>query len=168
MTDRVDSFRYLDFINRKLVQHWAAAPPPADIPWTPLARPLAGCTVALLSTAAVVYRGDPPFDEEGERRDPWWGDPSYRVIPAHATEADVSFHHLHVDPTPAQEDLDVVLPLRRLAEAQAAGRIGRVAPSHYSIMGYILQPDELLGTSAPAIAAGLRNEEVDVALLVPV
>lgn len=168
MADRVDSFRYLDFVNRQLVKHWTAREPSREIPWTPLARPLAECTVALLSTAAIARRDDAPFDQEGERRDPWWGDPTHRVLPSDVTEADVAFHHLHVDPTPAEQDLDVVLPLRRLREAAAAGRIGRVAPSHYSIMGYLLRPEELLRKTVPAIVERMRREEVDAALLVPV
>ncbi len=48
--------------------------------------------------------------------DPWWGDPSYRVIPPGTTERDVRLHHLHIDPRFGQEVLDVVLPMRRLEE----------------------------------------------------
>ena len=40
--------------------------------------------------------------------------------------------------------------------------------SHYSFMGYILQPTELLTSTAPAIAARMAEEAVDIALLVPV
>ncbi len=48
------------------------------------------------------------------------------------------------------------------------GVVGRPAPTHYSFMGYILDPTALMATSAPAIAAGMRDEHVDAALLVPV
>ena len=42
------------------------------------------------------------------------------------------------------------------------------AATHYSFMGYILQPRQLLDSTAPAIAARMADEAVDVALLVPV
>jgi D-proline reductase (dithiol) PrdB len=61
-----------------------------------------------------------------------------------------------------------VLPLRRLQELCADGVVGGVAATHYSFMGYILQPRELLASTAPAIAAGMAEEPVDVAVLVPV
>jgi hypothetical protein len=41
-----------------------------------------------------------------------------------------------------------VLPLRRLQELAADGIVGRAATTHYSFIGYILQPRQLL-TSTP-------------------
>jgi hypothetical protein len=52
-----------------------------EIPWTPLSKPLADSTVALLSSVGLALKTDRPFDQEGERRNPWWGDPSYRILP---------------------------------------------------------------------------------------
>ena len=89
---------------------------PGVIPFTPLARPLRECTVALVSTAGVARNDDRPFDQEGERRNPWWGDPSFRAIPLGTTEKDVRLYHMHIDPRFGESDLDVVLPMRRLAE----------------------------------------------------
>jgi hypothetical protein len=43
---------------------------------------------------------------EGERQNPWWGDPSFRAIPNTATEQDVRINHLHVDTSYAERDLD--------------------------------------------------------------
>jgi len=62
----------------------------------------------------------------------------------------------------------VALPLRRLAEAEAQGQIGRVAPSHYSFMGYLLDPAEFLERSVPAMVERMRAEAVDAAVFVPV
>lgn len=62
----------------------------------------------------------------------------------------------------------MALPLRRLAKAQAEGRIGRVAPSHYSFMGYLLDATEFLDRSVPAMIDRMRAEGVDVAIFVPV
>jgi hypothetical protein len=57
--------------------------------------------------------------------------------------------------------------MRRLEELAAAGVVGRPAPTHYSTMGYILDPEELVGTTAPEIARRMRAERVDAAALFP-
>jgi len=61
-----------------------------------------------------------------------------------------------------------VLPMRRLSELAREGMVGRPAPTHYSTMGYILEPTELVEKTAPAIAASLHEEGVDALVLVPV
>ena len=167
-TRPIDSFRYLSPASAKIVKTMIAMAPRDPVPWTPLPRPLREAAVALVSTAGLSMLADPPFDAEGERQNPWWGDPSYRVIPRTATGADVVASHLHIETAYLQHDLDVALPLRRLAEAEAEGRIGRVAPSHYSFMGYLLDPTEFLERSVPAMIERMRAEEVDAAVFVPV
>lgn len=163
----LDSYRFLDFASRKVMQAWAARQEPGVIPFTPRAKPLRDCTVALLSTAGIARNDDRPFDQEGERRNPWWGDPSYRTIPLGTTEKDIRIYHLHIDPRFGEADLDVVLPMRRLAELAAEGFVGRPAPTHYSTMGYVLGARELVEKTAPAIAERMRAERVDAAALVP-
>jgi D-proline reductase (dithiol) PrdB len=163
----IDSYRFLDFASRQVMKAWASRQHADDIPFTPLTKPLSDCTIALLSTAAVARNDDRPFDQEGERRDPWWGDPSYRVIPSGTSEKDVRIYHLHIDPRFGEADLDVVLPMRRLSDLAQQGLVRRAASRHYSIMGYILDPRVLVGETAPAIAAQMRADGVDAAALVP-
>lgn len=163
----IDSYRFLDFASRQVMKAWAARQEQGDIPFTPLAKPLRECTIALVSTAGIACNNDPPFDQEHERRDPWWGDPSFRVIPLGTTEQDARICHLHIDPRFGQADLDVVLPMRRLTELVQQGIVGRPAARHYSIMGYILDPTVLVQKSAPAIAQLMREDGVDAAALVP-
>ena len=67
-----------------------------------------------------------------------------------------------------EQDLDCVLPLERAGELGAKGFLGDVAATHYSFMGYLLRPETFLETSVPAMIEGLKAEEVDVVLLVPV
>jgi D-proline reductase (dithiol) PrdB len=169
MTTTIDSYRFLDFATRKIIQAWVAreADRARDIPWAPMRKPLSRCTIALVSTAGVARRKDPPFDEAGEQRNPWWGDPSYRRIPLGTTEADVGLHHLHIDRRFGSQDLDVVLPMRRLTELAAEGVVGRPADTHYSIMGYQLRPEALERDTAPAMARDMKREGVDAAALVP-
>ena len=146
---------------------WAGRQRADDIPFTAMTKPLAACMVALVSTAGIARHDDVPFDQERERRDPWWGDPSFREIPLGTTERDVRLYHMHIDPRFGEADLDVVLPMRRLTELSREGVVGGAAPRHYSIMGYILEPTALVTETAPAIAASMRADGVDAAALVP-
>jgi D-proline reductase (dithiol) PrdB len=166
----IDSYRFLDFATRQIMKAWAereAQSTRQPIPWTPLAKPLSECTIALITTAGVARNDDTPFDQEGERRNPWWGDPSYRRIPLGTTERDVKLYHMHIDTRFGQEDLDVVLPMRRLTELAAAGVVSRPARVHYSTMGYQLRTEVLERETAPAIAREMRADGADLAVLIP-
>jgi D-proline reductase (dithiol) PrdB len=165
----IDSYRFLDFATRQIIKAWVnrEVHERRPIPWTPMTRPLAECTVALIATAGVARRDDVPFDQERERQNPWWGDPTYRTIPQGTTEDEVKLYHLHIDPRFGQEDLDVVLPMRRLGELASEGVIGRPADTHYSIMGYQLRPHVLESETATAIAREMKARGVDAAALVP-
>jgi D-proline reductase (dithiol) PrdB len=166
----VDPWRFAgSFIAKVLGAAIPDTPEHPEIPWAPLRKPLEDCKVALVTTAGISMKGDPPFDMEGERRRPTWGDPSWRRLRADATSDAVDVNHLHIDTRYIEADLNVALPVDRLRELVAAGRIGAVAESHYSIMGYQGNDrGELERVSAPAIAQAMVSEEVDIALLAPV
>ncbi len=168
MEKQIDSYRFITGITRRMVKTWVGLEKPRQIPWTPLTKKLSDCTVATIVTAGMALKSDKPFDQEGERRNPWWGDPSFRVIPCDATEQDVSFYHLHINPSYALQDLNCMLPLGLLQELERVGEIGRSAPRHYSIMGYLLNPEQMLRESVPAIIESLHQDRVDAVLLVPV
>lgn len=163
----IDSYRFLDFASRQVMKAWAGRREQGTIPFTPLAKPLSACTVALISTAGIARNDDQPFDQERERREPWWGDPTFRVIPLGTTEQDVRIYHMHIDPRFGEADLDVVLPMRRLMELAQQGIAGQPALRHYSLMGYILAPTVLVEQTAPAIVERMRADGVDAAALVP-
>lgn len=172
LKNQVDSYRFLDHLTKRLVQKWIKLETrrgvPRDIPWTPLAKPLEESRVALVTSAGLALKTDQPFDQEGERRDPWWGDPSFRVLPRMATENDVRLYHMHVDPHLAEQDLNTFFPLQRLLELEENDEIGHSAPHHYSFMGYNLQPQVLLEESVPAMIRHMRQDGIDAAVLVPV
>jgi hypothetical protein len=174
MTHQVDSFRFVDFMTRKVVEGWVekekglSKETPREIPWAPLDRPLSECRVALISSGGIALKTDKPFDGEIERRDPWRSDPSFRILPQTATEEDVEIHHLHIDPNFGHQDLNCVLPLQRLAEFESAGEIGSVAPRHYSFMGYTTDASALLENSVPSMIQCLQEDEVDLVVLVPI
>lgn len=167
ISKQVDSYRFLDRMTKKLVQSWIELATPQEIPWTPLSKPLAESTIALISSAGIALKTDRPFDQEGERRNPWWGDPSFRILPRTLTVGDVKLYHLHIHPCIAEQDLNTFFPLQLLLELEKAGEIGRSAASHYSYMGYILQPKVLLEESTPAMIKHMKAEGVDIVILVP-
>ncbi len=167
MTKTVDSYRFISGITKRMLKNWAGMEQPRPIPWTPLARPLSECTVALLSSAGIALKTDRPFDQEGERRNPWWGDPSFRILPQNATQEDVRLYHLHIDPSYAQQDLNCLFPLQHLQALEQRGRIGRSSPRHYSMMGYLLNPEVLLCETVPALVRNLKEDLADVVVLVP-
>ena len=164
----VDSYRFLDGGARMVMKRWAALPGETSIPWVPLAKPLSAATVSLVSSAGLALKTDRKFDPEIERQDPWFADPSYRVLPVTTRTGDVRVCHLHINPSFAAQDLNSVMPLERLQELSELGEIGAVAPSNYSYMGFTLRPERLLRESVPAMVRQLRDEHVDVVLLVPV
>jgi D-proline reductase (dithiol) PrdB len=167
MTKTVDSFHFISGITKRMIKNWINMEKPRPIPWMPLTKPLSECTVALLSSAGIALKDDKPFDQEGERQNPWWGDPTYRILPKTAIENDVRLYHLHIDPSYAEQDLNCLFPLQRLQEMENSGRIGRMSPRHYSMMGYILKPERLLQETVPAIIRNLKEDIADVVVLGP-
>jgi D-proline reductase (dithiol) PrdB len=159
--------RFVDFASRHVVNGWIAREERRPIPWSPLQVPLADATVALVSSAAVARRDDTPFDQAGERANPWWGDPSHRVIPRGTRTEDIRLDHLHIDPAFGERDVNCVLPIDRLDDLAASGLVGEPPASHYSYMGYILDPRELLGRTVPAMLRQMHAEDVDAVVLVP-
>lgn len=168
---KVDSFRFTDPAVKLIAKAWIGRDlkrsQKEQIPWTPLGKKLSECRVALISSGGIALKGDRPFDQEGERQNPWWGDPSFRVIPKDTRTGDVAFYHLHIDSRPAEEDLNCLLPLERLQALADEGVIGESAPSHHTFMGYILRPRSLLEDHLPAVIEQLKKEQVDAVVLVP-
>lgn len=167
MEKTVDSYRFISGITRRMLRTWIEMEKPRPIPFSPLCKPLQRSKVALISSAGIAMKDDRPFNQEGERQNPWWGDPSYRVLPNTATETDTNLYHLHIDPRPALQDLNCLFPLGRLKELEELGEIGASAEQHFSMMGYILQPETLLKETVPAMIHDLRAERADVVVLVP-
>jgi len=159
----VDSYRFLDSVAKRVMQHWSGLRAAK-----PLAKPLTQCTIALVSAAALALNRDRPFDVQIERLDPWFSDPSYRVVPRNTRTGEVQSFHLHINPAFAKQDLNCVMPLNRLAELVALGEVGDSARSHYSYVGYTLRPEWLLHETVPSLVERMHQEHVDAVVLVPV
>lgn len=135
------------------------------VPSAMLKKPVAQSRVALVTTAGLVPIGQPPFDETIKG-----GDYSYRVIDGSSdVQALGDFHRSDsFDHSGIAEDRNVALPLDRLRELVRAGDIGTVAPRHLSFMGSITAPGRLIKRTAPDAANIFVEDQVDIALLVPV
>ncbi|MEN8245030.1 MAG: glycine/sarcosine/betaine reductase selenoprotein B family protein [Thermodesulfobacteriota bacterium] len=138
-----------------------------EIPWAPLIKPLAETTFALMTSAGINMHDDPPFDMERERREPIWGDPSYRRIPVIATPADIDVNHLHVNTSYIKKDINVALPINRFQELSADNTIGALAPTAYSYYGYQMDPTVLINETMPQVVADMKAEGVDAVLITP-
>ena len=128
-------------------------------------QPLARCRVALITTAGLVPPDTEPFDLD--RRG---GDPSFRTILDGIPSERLTVHHRSdaFDRRGLADDLNVIFPRDVLARLSQDGTIGEVAPRHLSFMGSITAPLRLTRDYAPDSSELLRQDGVDVALLVPV
>lgn len=144
-----------------------ARPFEGHIPWTPLKRPIRETTFTLMTSAGISMKTDPPFDVAREKREPAWGDPSSRQIPASASESDINVNHLHINTGYIKQDINVMLPLNRFQEFEKEGIIGRLASTCYSYYGFQMDPAQLLERTLPAVADQMRAENVEAVLLTP-
>lgn len=163
----VDSFKFLPGSIAAYYRNLAV--PRADpIPWTPLSKPLPETRFALVTTAGIYVEGvDPGFDQEGERRNPMWGDPTFRRIPRDVRPDQVGASHLHLNNRDLQADLNIVLPVHRFAELESEGAIGSLAPTAYSFMGYQMDIRAWRENYGPEVAGLMKDEAVDAVLLTP-
>lgn len=135
------------------------------VPWTPLAKPLDRCRVAIVSSGGFTLPGQAPFDRKMRG-----GDSTFRVVPVDVEVRELEEHHHSwaFDHAGVRADANLGFPLDRLRELAAAGDIGEVAPRHLSCMGSLTSTGRLVRETAPAAVQTLVDDRVDVALLVPV
>jgi len=138
-----------------------------DIPWAPMGKALNRATLALVTSAGISLKSDPPFDMEREKREALWGDRSFRRIPRGSTARDININHLHIYTGYTQQDINVMLPLERMTELEQEGIIGRLADSHYSFYGFQWQNTEFLTAAIAPMADQMKQESVDAVLLTP-
>jgi len=164
----VDGFRFLS----PSLRAWLSNGIPKKqfsgyIPWTAMEKPVQQTTFSLMTSGGISRKTDPPFDMEREKREPTWGDPTHREIPRDATEADIHANHLHINTDFIKEDMNVILPLRRFAEFEEEGIIGKLAPTCYSYYGFQMDPKVLLEQTMPKVSSQMREEGVKAVLLTP-
>jgi D-proline reductase (dithiol) PrdB len=131
-----------------------------EVPWVN-PKPLSECRVAVVTTAGLNQEGNADWNP---------GDQGFTVLSGKKDDFTLGHYSPNFDRTGWVVDSNVVIPLDRLNEMAAEGKIGSVSDTHISFMG--AQPDHTLETirldTGPAAANILLEEEVDVVLLTPV
>lgn len=130
-----------------------------EAPFAPLTRPLADCTVGVVTTSGI-HQEDKPADAPPPlpKRPYTWSTDS---VPARMFTDDLSWDKeaTHTD------DVESFLPIDKLRRFAAEGRIGRLAPRFYGV------PTEYSQRKTAADAAQIeqwcREDGVDVVLLIP-
>lgn len=136
--------------------------------WRPgalLKKSLSQARIAVVTSAAFFRPDQAPFDQTIRG-----GDYSFREIPLETDLDTLQIGHRSdaFDHSGIESDKNLALPLDSLRELKAEGRIGDVAPRHYSLMGSISAPARLVSITAPEIAQRLAEDQVDGVLLTPV
>ena len=163
----VDSFKYLP---GAIAAYYRNLPVQREepLPWTPLRKPLRETRFALVTTAGIYVKGaEPPFDAEREKREPMWGDPTFRRVPRDVRQEQIGASHLHINNRDLLEDVNIVLPVGRFRELEGEGAIGSLAPTSYSFMGYQMNNSEWRQRYGPEVAGLMKDEAVDAVLLTP-
>ncbi len=163
----IDSFKYLP---GSIAAYYRNLPAQREepIPWMPLSKPLNECRFALVTTAGIhVKDAEPPFDMEREKREPMWGDPTFRRIPRDVRQKQIGASHLHINNRDLLADVNIVLPVQRFLELESEGVIGSLAATNYSFMGYQMNNSEWRQRYGPEVAGLMKDEAVDAVLLTP-
>lgn len=98
------------------------------------------------------------------------GDPSIREIRADIDVSTLIETHRSdaFDHSGIQQDPNLAFPLDRLRELSEDRRIGFLNHRHLSIMGSITAPGRLIKKTIPQVVPKLIEDNVDVALFIPV
>lgn len=137
----------------------------AEVPFTPLQKPLSQTTVALLTTASPY---DPAKGEQGVGA-PYNAEAKfYKVYSGDsALDHDVRISHVAIDrKNTTMEDRNTWFPLPALRAAAAAGRIGRLAPRFHGIPTNRSQR-HTLEVDCPEVLRRCQEDGVEAVVLVP-
>jgi D-proline reductase (dithiol) PrdB len=104
---------------------------------------------------------------EREKKEPISGDRSYRTIPRGTTEKDIEVNHLHINTNWIKQDINVILPLARMAEFENEKIVGRLAPTAYSFYGFQWQSTDFLKEAIEPISKKMKVERVEAVLMTP-
>jgi hypothetical protein len=137
----------------------------ADVPFTPLTRPLAQSRLALITTAAPYQ---PSLGDQGPGAKYNAAAKFYTVYSdSTASTPDLRISHVGYDRKHTKaEDPNTWFPLAALHEAVNAGRLGALAPRFYGSPTNRSQR-VTLERDAPALLQLCREDGADVALIVP-
>ena len=137
----------------------------ADVPWAPLAKPLAESRLALITTAAPYQPG---VGDQGPGAK-YNAAAKFYTVYSDSTETipDLRISHVGYDRNhTSAEDPNTWFPLAQLQRAVKAGRLGALTPRFH---GSPTNRSQRVTTEsdAPELLRRCREDAADVALLVP-
>ena len=157
----------IDYIARTRAQYdalghpsyrWVESEEPSA--WAPLQKSLSESRLALVASGGVYQAGQIAF----HHRD----DTSLRAIESDVAASELRTSHFAYDQTAARADPNVVFPIEPLRRSVESGRLGSLGRYAYTCMGGIYSSRRVREELAPEIARRVREDEVDLVLLVPV
>lgn len=137
-----------------------------DVPFTRLKKPLAECTVALVSTSDVAVRRDGEADQKVDPGSLLQG--NVYSIPADTPIEKLYTHQEHYDRHATHlDDVNTYFPITRLREFLAQGKIGGVAARAHGVYT-AYSTKKTLEIDAPQVLKLCLEDGVDAVLLTPV
>jgi D-proline reductase (dithiol) PrdB len=127
-----------------------------DTPFTPLRKPLSECRVGLVTTAGPPTAGT--IETLLSKREPY-------TAPSDPPPTQLYTNDLGWDKKATHtEDIDSYLPVNRISEFAAAGRIGAASPRFYGVPTDYSQRNTV-ERAAPQILQWCREDKLDAVLL---
>lgn len=156
--------RYIDAITKRYERlgyapyrwYYAEEPPP----WAPLRKPLAESRVGMLSTSGAYVVGQIAYYYKD--------DTSTRRIPKATPAEQIHFSHITENYLAnPRRDPHCIVPTEALSELEAQGVIGELADDVLSCMGGVYSQRRVREETLPEVTAIFQEQNIDVALLVP-
>lgn len=132
-------------------------------PTTKLSKPLAEAKIAMVTSGGLHKTEEAPFDTEATL-----GDTSFRKISKDDDLTTLGIAHTHYDHKFIKEDINTVYPMAHFKALEADNAFGKLADTHYSICGFILDTDAMIKEAAEGILESLKADAVDAVILAPV
>ncbi len=133
-----------------------------DVPWKHLAKEVPEIKVALITTAGIYsWKTQKHFNLADNN-----GDSSFREIKKTSTQEEtrVSCRDIDLNSSVAL-DYNCIFPLDRLIEFEKEKRISSASELHFSVMGEIRNPKELIEDTIPKIIRQLQKFLVDAVII---
>lgn len=161
----MEPVKYVDLLNERYSRQ--GFPPykwtiNTDAPFTVPTKPLSECRVSMLTSGGVSHCSMPSWNPDATN--------DFRLdeVDSGATATDFAVNDSYYDTADATKDVNCVFPIDRMRELAVDGVIGTVADRLWSgFMGRIYSRTTVVEQSAPALAAELHDDDVDLFLLVP-
>ncbi len=131
-----------------------------------LTTPLYMANVAIISSAGLYIKNEQEsFDTKIKG-----GDYSFREITKDVNLSQFKDGHRSgsFDHTGLRADPSGVMPIPQLIQLAEEGMIGKVNHRHFSVMGSILAPIRFVKKTIPEIIQKLKEDSVQIVLLIPV